>query len=117
MFFLLQKCVNGMSNSVDSDQTAPERAESSLIWFYLYFSDVSESQSELTGVPENFPTDTLSQGITFRDPETGVLYVQTQLLQVRLLSAICYACFSMGDICVKLTSRLCIHQHLLFRTL
>ena len=24
-----------------------------------------------------------SQGITFRDPETGALYVQTQLLQVR----------------------------------
>ena len=55
-------------------------------FFHLFlFSDVSESQSDLTGVSDNFVTDTLSPGITFRDPETGVLYVQTQLLQVRFL--------------------------------
>ena len=57
-----------------------------ILLFLRLIPDVSESQSDLTGgVQDNFVADSLSQGITFRDPETGVLYVQTQLLQVRRL--------------------------------
>ena len=48
----------------------------------LCVTDVPDGKAVLPNVSADFVTETLSQGITFRDPETGVLYVQTQLLQV-----------------------------------
>ncbi|KAK3101534.1 hypothetical protein FSP39_004280 [Pinctada imbricata] len=45
------------------------------------FNEPSDEAFFVTDSSFTAPVDNTSQGITFRDPETGVLYIQTQLLQ------------------------------------
>ena len=50
---------------------------------------IADDESETSNSLVN-PNDIMtSQAITFKDPETGAVYVQTQLLQVRLIMELC----------------------------
>lgn len=52
-----------------------------IIFLYFILADSAEKNNYMTNSFTSGDGMT-SRGITFRDPETGVLYLQTQLLQV-----------------------------------
>jgi hypothetical protein len=51
----------------------------------MFISDLTDKSNNYMTNSFNTEDGMTSRGITFRDPETGVLYLQTQLLQVKYI--------------------------------